>query len=78
VCVCVCVSVCGCWGGCRYPETDESVNPQNIGFPDLASGGREDGLATTDSVGSEEERRRERQRGRARGREGRRERERWV
>lgn len=29
-------------------EREESVNPCDIGFPDLAGGGREDGLATTD------------------------------
>ena len=38
----------------------ESVNPWDIGCPDLASGGREDGLATVDHLRKyEQEKRRD-------------------
>lgn len=47
-------SSAGDWGG------SESVNPWDIGCPDLASGGREDGLATTDHLRKHEEGERER------------------
>lgn len=46
-------SSAGNWGGSK------SVNPWDIGCPDLASGGREDGLATTDHLRKHEERERE-------------------
>ena len=39
----------GGWGG------RESVNPWDIRCPDLASGGREDGLATTDQLRKQEQ-----------------------
>lgn len=44
----------GVWGG------RESVNPWDIRCPDLASGGREDGLATTDQLRKQEQEKRER------------------
>lgn len=41
----------GVWGG------RESVNPWDIRCPDLASGGREDGLATKDQLRKQEQER---------------------
>lgn len=45
----------GCYSGAGGGRGEESVNPWDIGFPDLASGGREDGLATTDRPGGREQ-----------------------
>lgn len=47
----------GCYLGAGGWGERESVNPWDIGCPDLASGGREDGLVTTDQLRKQEQER---------------------
>lgn len=44
--------------GVQAAGEGKKVNPWDIGCPDLASGGREDGLATTDQLRKQEQERR--------------------